>query len=131
MKKTHIAALIMMLAAAVILIMSSKNLSTYATFTSAGQSEARVKVVGQLSLEDPMTYDPEKDANYFTFFMKDEEDQKRKVVLREPKPRDFERSEEIVVTGRMNDQDEFEADEILLKCPSKYKEEELALRKSG
>lgn len=131
MKKTHIAALIMMLAAVVILIMSSKNLSTYATFSSASQVEARVKVVGQLSLEDPMTYDPEKDANYFAFYMKDEEDQKRKVVLREPKPRDFERSEQIVVTGRMNAQNEFEADEILLKCPSKYKDEELALRKSG
>lgn len=121
----------MMIAGIVVLVLSSKNLSTYATFEMASESERRVKVVGLLSLEDPMTYNPEKDPNFFSFYMKDEDGEKSKVILREPKPRDFERSESIVVTGKMNDSNEFEADEILLKCPSKYKEEELALRKSG
>jgi len=78
-----------------------------------------------------MIYDPEKDANYFSFYMIDDNNDKRQVAIREAKRYDFERSEKIVVTGKMNAEGVFEASEMLLKCPSKYKEEELALRKQA
>jgi cytochrome c-type biogenesis protein CcmE len=131
MKKSHIIALVMMAAAIVILIISSKDLSSYSNFTSAASKASRVKIVGHLSIDNPVEYRPEVDPNQFSFYMKDEENTVKKVILKQSKPRDFERSEQIVVTGKMNGNDEFEADEILLKCPSKYKEQELALRNKG
>lgn len=121
----------MMAAAIVILIVSSKDLSTYSNFTSAEANGSRVKIVGHLSIDHPIEFKPEVDPNRFSFYMKDEQSIVKKVVLNQSKPRDFERSEQIVVTGRMKDSEEFVADEILLKCPSKYKEEELALRNKG
>lgn len=121
----------MMAAAIVMLTMSSKDLSTFSTFAKAELDGERVKVSGQLSKSDPMVYDPEVDANYFSFYMIDDNDDKRKVAIRESKRYDFERSEKIVVTGKMNDDGVFEASEMLLKCPSKYKDEELALRKQA
>lgn len=129
MKKTHIIAILMLVVAAVTLVISSKDLSTYSTFQMAENSGNRVKVVGTLSLADPIVYAPEVDPNSFTFYMLDQEGLKRKVTLTQPKPRDFERAEQVVVTGRAAD-GEFTANEILMKCPSKYKDEELALRKS-
>ena len=42
-----------------------------------------------------------------------------KVVLHKTKPQDFERSEQIVIIGKMEGE-EFHANEILMKCPSKY-----------
>ena len=130
MKKIHIAALITMLFATALLVMSSKDISSYATFDIAEKSQNRVKIVGQLDKSVETYYNPEKDPNYFSFNMVDVNGKIKKVVLNEPKPRDFELSEQIVVSGRMKDQ-EFLADEILLKCPSKYKDEELALRNQG
>ena len=40
------------------------------------------------------------------------------------KPRDIERSEKIVITGRMEGE-VFKASKILMKCPSKYVEGEM------
>ena len=57
----------------------------------------------------------------FTFYMIDNNGTESKVVLRSTKPQDFERSEKIVIIGKMEG-DHFEASKILLKCPSKYTE---------
>ncbi|MFN5363918.1 MAG: cytochrome c maturation protein CcmE [Bacteroidota bacterium] len=46
------------------------------------------------------------------------------------KPQDFERSESIVLTGEMSG-DVFQASEMLLKCPSKYKDQEVYVREKG
>ncbi|MFN7313197.1 MAG: cytochrome c maturation protein CcmE [Bacteroidota bacterium] len=42
-------------------------------------------------------------------------------MYRAPEPADFDRSEKIVIIGKMNGET-FEASKILLKCPSKYNE---------
>ncbi len=118
----------MIVAAIVTLVITSKDLSSYSTFDMAESSGSKAKVVGNLSLTDPIEYNPEENPNFFSFYMIDQSGDKKKVVLNEPKPQDFERSEQIVVTGKMSEMDEFYASEILLKCPSKYKDEELALR---
>ena len=49
------------------------------------------------------------------------------VVLHAGKPQDFERSEQIVLTGQMAN-DRFEASDMLLKCPSKYNDQEIYVR---
>jgi cytochrome c-type biogenesis protein CcmE len=72
-------------------------------------------------------YDPMKDPNYFSFYIRDENKVLKKVIRRAPKPQDFELSEKIVVTGKLVG-DTFEASDILMKCPSKYKNEEIATK---
>ncbi|HRD06890.1 MAG: cytochrome c maturation protein CcmE [Saprospiraceae bacterium] len=130
MNKTTILALLMIVAAAVIFMNASKDVSTYANFNEAITSGSRVKVVGVLAREKPMEYNPEKNPNIFKFYMKDNKGEERQIVLSKAKPQDFERTEQIVVTGSMKGED-FYADEILVKCPSKYKQEEITLRKSS
>jgi len=130
MKKIHIIILGIMLLGVGLLISASKDISTYATFNTAEMQQNRVKVAGQLVKDKEMHYNPEKDPNYFSFYLEDPDGKVNKVVLDQPKPQDFEMSEQVVVTGVM-EEDTFMADEILLKCPSKYKDEEIAIRKNG
>jgi cytochrome c-type biogenesis protein CcmE len=53
--------------------------------------------------------------------------EEKKVVLNAAKPQDFELSEQIVITGKMKG-DEFHASDLLMKCPSKYKDEEIYIK---
>ena len=105
----------------------SKAVSTYASFNIAAKSGQSSKIVGQLAKDKPMVYDAENKPNEFSFYMKDNEGLVKQVILNKPKPQDFEMSEQIVVTGKMKG-DVFEAHEILMKCPSKYKDEEIAIK---
>ncbi len=127
MKKTHILAIIMIGLAIVLLTMAAGDMGTYSTFAEAEMSTEKVKINGQLSKDKELYYNPEKDPNYFSFFLKDTEGAERKVVLMAAKPQDFERSEQIVVTGKMKGQ-EFIAYDMLMKCPSKYKDEEIYIK---
>ena len=56
------------------------------------------------------------------FTMIDGRGEKRTVMLNKSKPQDFERSESVVIIGKATG-DNFHASEMLMKCPSKYKEE--------
>lgn len=127
MKKIHLVAMIMIGIAIAMLTMAAEDMSTYANFKEASNSGETVKVVGQLSLDKEIYYEPTKDPNYFSFFMTDITGETRKVVLKDEKPQDFEHSEQVVVTGSM-EEDTFMARSILLKCPSKYKDEEIYLQ---
>lgn len=127
MKKIYIIAIIMVGVAIAMLTSAANDMSTYATFADAEQSGERVKIAGQLAKDKEMHYDPEVDPNYFSFYIKDAEGDERKVVLLSEKPQDFELSEQIVLTGSMKG-DEFVATDMLMKCPSKYKEEEVYIK---
>ncbi len=113
--------------AVTLLVSASKDMSSYATFSQAMQSSSAVKVVGTLSKDKEMYYNPAEDPNYFSFYIQDMDGEVKKVVLHEAKPQDFELSEQIVVTGKMRD-DTFMASSLLMKCPSKYKDEEISVR---
>ena len=54
---------------------------------------------------------------------------KTKVIFRNSKPTDLEKSERIVMQGKMQ-ADYFECKDILLKCPSKYKDDQKQLEKT-
>ncbi len=127
MKKMYIIAIVMVGVAIAMLTSAADDMSTYATFEDAMQSGERVKIAGQLSKDKEMYYNPEEDPNYFSFFLKDEVGEERKVVLLSEKPQDFELSEQIVLTGSMKGA-EFVATDMLMKCPSKYKEEEVYIK---
>lgn len=127
MKKSHILAIIIVAVAIGILISASQDVTTYSNFAQAAQNGEKVKLIGQLVKDRPVDYNPERDPNYMAFFLKDETGHVRQVVLRAAKPQDFERSESIVLTGQMQGET-FEAADMLLKCPSKYKDEEIYVR---
>ena len=119
--------IVLIAAGVVMLISASKDLSTYSTFSQVKKSGEASKVVGVLSKDKPMYYDAEKDPNLFTFYMKDQQGEEHQVTLLAAKPQDFELSEQIVATGSFVD-DSFVASSILMKCPSKYKNEEVLVR---
>ncbi len=128
MKSKYIIIAILIAVSIGALISIASDMSAYASFAMAEQNQdQKFQVVGYLSKDKEMTYDPEVDPNYFSFYMKDKKDLERKVVLLDAKPQDFERSEEIVVTGQMKGK-EFHASKMLMKCPSKYTEEEVQLK---
>lgn len=123
MKKTHI---ILLIAVAVViagLLTMMKDLSTYDTIASARKKEGRfVHLITRLDKSAPVVYDPVKDPNFLSFHALDSLGGRTRVVYRNAKPTDFERSERIVMKGRMNGE-VFECNEIVLKCPSKYKDD--------
>lgn len=122
MKKVHIIIIALIAVAIGAIISTYGDASTYEGFaTAAANPEKEYHVVGTLNKEKPRVYDPKVDANLFTFYLKDERGVESKVVYRAPEPADFERSEKIVIIGKMNGET-FEASKILLKCPSKYNE---------
>ncbi len=120
----------MIIISAIILITAVGDMSTYATLEAAKKSGDRVKIAGVLAKNKPMEYNPEKDPNWFSFYLTDTENKTEKVILLKPKPQDFERSEQVILTGSYEN-GIFVADEVLTKCPSKYKDEEIALRKKS
>jgi cytochrome c-type biogenesis protein CcmE len=120
MKKIHIIAIVIIAIAIGALIATLGNTSTYSDFTEATQNpDTEYHVVGKLNKEKPTEYNPVINADEFTFYMYDNKGMEKKVVLHKTKPQDFERSEQIVIIGKMEGQ-EFHANEILMKCPSKY-----------
>ena len=120
MKKTHIIAIVLIAVAIGAILTTLNNTSTYADFKEAQESpDNEYHIVGKFDKEKENVYDPQKDANVFTFYMIDNKGEERKVVLHKNKPQDFERSEQIVLIGKMQGQ-EFHASDILMKCPSKY-----------
>lgn len=120
MKKSHIIGIILIAVAIGAILTTLSNTSTYASFTEASKSpESEFHVVGKLDKDKESVYDPKTDANVFMFYMKDNDGVEKKVVLHKSKPQDFERSEQIVLIGKVEG-DEFHASDILMKCPSKY-----------
>lgn len=130
MKKIYILAALSVIAGITLLISAAGDMSTYSSFREATSSGDKVKVVGQLAKDREMYYNPSENPNYFSFFVTDNNGDVRKVVLNAAKPQDFELSEQIVVTGKMKG-DDFHASELLMKCPSKYKDEEVYLKGAG
>lgn len=128
MKNIYIVAILMILGAIGFLLVAAGDVSSYANFTEAAQNHGnRVKITGTLVKDKDMVYRPEIDPNHFSFYLKDVQGIEKQVVFKGAKPQDFERSEQIVLTGYMHDE-LFIATDILLKCPSKYKEEEISFR---
>ncbi len=131
MKKTHIIGIVVIAVAIAIIISTAGDAGSYVTFSEARslsekQVDKMVHVVGELpksSTGEILGMD-ESEKVSFVFELVDEDQNRCKVYYNEPKPVDFERSEKVVVVGKMAG-DVFVADKILMKCPSKYVEDEI------
>ena len=124
MKKIQIIFLVTIAAAiAYLMVTMSKDLTTYDTIVSAKQKQGKyIHLIGRLDRSRPIEYDPVKDPNYLSFYAVDSLGGQTKVIYHNTKPAELEMSERIVMRGKMNG-DIFECKEILLKCPSKYKDD--------
>ncbi|MDB4924577.1 cytochrome c maturation protein CcmE [Mucilaginibacter sp.] len=126
MKKSSIFGLIVIAIAIAVIISVYSTSSTYGSFKDAKSADTELHIVGHLNKQKQLFYDATKDANYFSFYMKDNKGEECKVVFTGSKPQDFERSEQIVLTGQMRG-DEFHASKILMKCPSKYTQDKVEI----
>ena len=130
MKKIHI---IILGAIAVIiagLLTMMKDLTTYDSIASAKQKEGKyVHLIAKLDKTKPIEYDPVKDPNYLSFYAVDSLGNETKVIYLNSKPNEFEHSERIVLKGKMQGE-VFACKEILLKCPSKYKDDPTQQKKN-
>ncbi len=129
MKRTHIIILIGIASLIVGLLVYSVDFSTYDTIASAQQKPGKfVHLIAKLDHSKPIEYDPIKNPNYVSFYAVDSLGGSTRVVYHNSKPGDLEKSERIVLKGNMQT-DHFECKEILLKCPSKYKDDPKQLNK--
>lgn len=133
MKRLHIILLVFIAISIGLLVSFMGNLSTYETIASARQKEGKsVTIIAKLDNSQPIEYNPVKDPNYLSFHIQDTLGNRAKVVYHYGKPYDMEKAERIVLKGKMNG-DVFEItqkDGILIKCPSKYKDDPAAARKN-
>jgi len=134
MKTTHILLLIVIAVAIGVIVSLTGSTSSYVTFNEAielaksGDND-KIHVVGKIKKNtsgkiEGMEYFPQMDPNYFKFQLVDTTHTEMSVVYGNPKPADFERSEQIVIIGSVKN-NVFVADKILMKCPSKYTEKEV------
>jgi cytochrome c-type biogenesis protein CcmE len=123
MKKIHIVLLVLIAGTIAVLISFMGNLSTYDTVQTALKKKGRVvSIIAKLNRNQPIEYDAVKNPNYLSFTAYDSLGSNMKVIYRKEKPTNLEHSERLVLKGRMGD-DHFECTEILMKCPSKYKDD--------
>ena len=133
MKKLHIIILVLIAVSIAVLISFMGNLSTYETIASARQKSGKtVTIIARIDKAQPIEYDPARDPNYLSFHISDTLGNTAKVVYHFEKPYDLEKAERITLKGQMNG-DVFEItrkDGILLKCPSKYKDDPNAAKEA-
>src|SRR6185437_10357776 len=126
MKKLHLVILILIFASVAVLVSFMGNLSTYETIASARQKAGKtVTIIARLDNRQPIEYDPVRNPNYLSFHISDTLGNTARVVYHFEKPYDLEKAERITLKGKMEG-DVFEItrkDGILLKCPSKYKDD--------
>lgn len=130
MKKTHIAALVLIAAAIAVLISFMGDVTTYDTIAEAKQKPGKaVTLIAKIDKSQPVQYDAVKNPNYLVFTALDTLGNSIKVVYHNPKPTDMEKSERIVLKGSVKN-DVFDCSSILIKCPSKYKDNPNAAKES-
>lgn len=132
MKKSHIIGIGIIAIAVMIIIITAGDASTYVSFREAraladNGNNKKIHVVGQLKKDtagEVIGVEPSPDKLSVSFIMLDNNMEEQTVFYKEPMPSDLLRSEQVVVIGSYQN-DLFIADNILLKCPSKYQEEEI------
>lgn len=134
MKKSHILFIVVIAAAIGILVSTAGDASTYVGFgeaykLAAAGNKKDIHVVGELTKDSSgkvTGIEQGADKVSFAFMLVDENGKQQKVEYDEPMPQDFTKSEKVVVIGRYQG-DVFKASKILLKCPSKYQEQNVSV----
>ena len=130
MKKIHIILLVLIAGSIAVLISFLKASTTYDTIETAMAKPGKfVHVIAKLDHNSPVEYDAINNPNFLKFTAVDSLGKSVKVIYRNAKPDNLEISERLVLKGSYRD-DHFECREIMMKCPSKYKDDVKAAAKS-
>lgn len=129
MKKSSIILIVIIAVAISMILVIYTDSSTYSNFTEAREKKTELYVVGVLNKEKELIYNPVEDANHFSFYMYDNDSTECQIIFKGSKPQDIERSEQIVLTGKMEG-NTFHASKILMKCPSKYNQDQMEVIES-
>lgn len=122
MKKTQIILLVLIAVSIAVMISFMGDVTTYDTVTSAKEKPGKfVHLIAKME-ENSLQYDPIKNPNFLSFTAVDSLGNRIKVVYNNTKPTDIEKSERLVLKGSVEG-DHFACRDILLKCPSKYKDD--------
>lgn len=154
MKQSALYLLLLVGTGLAILVSTLGESSSYVDFAEAAANpDQSYHVVGQLDRDFPLVYNPTQDANLLQFKLRDQKGLSMPVVYYGAKPQDFERSEQVVIIGKIvpgnsksgekgglnaentnaantnasntHTKTVFVADQILTKCPSKYTEDQV------
>ena len=96
-----------------------KTMTPYISFAEARQASGMVQVNGVLANKD---YVVKQDEQYLKFDLKDSNGEVMNVEYRGVIPGNFDQATSIVAIGRYQN-GTFAADQLLVKCPSKYQAE--------
>ena len=130
MKKFQIVLLLFITGAIAALISFMGTLTTYDTVETARNKPGKyVHLIAKLDHSQPIEYDAIKDPNYLSFTAIDSLGDAVRVIYLNAKPENLEVSERLVLKGAFKD-NYFECKEILMKCPSKYKDDLKASEKN-
>lgn len=125
MKKSHILAIIFIVVAIGAIVSTMYNADTYASFSEARLYPGKeFHIIGELQRHKPIEESVVAGSLVLSFHMKDNQGTEGQVVYFGNKPQDFEKSDQVVLIGRYED-DQFIASSLLLKCPSKYSPDDL------
>ena len=117
MKRKLIAGSVIVILAGIWLISSlSDSLTPYVSFAEARERGARVQVIGSI-VGSSVVYDT--DSLTLTFTARDETGDELPIVFKGTMPGNFDQAPKAVCIGTYRD-GRFHADELLLKCPSRY-----------
>lgn len=130
MKIKYIISILVIAVAITIVISMAGDASSYVSFSEARELSEKgfkksIHVVGALPKSASgkiVGIQESPDKLSFKFQMIDENGFKQQVLHANPVPTDFTKSEQVVIIGAYNGEN-FIAEKILLKCPSKYQEE--------
>lgn len=123
MKKFQIVLLLSIAAAIAVLVSFMGSLTSYDTVETARNKPGRfVHLIAKLDHTRPIEYDAIENPNYLSFTAVDSLGDQVKVIYHNAKPENLEVSERLVLKGSIKE-DYFECKEILMKCPSKYKDD--------
>ena len=96
-----------------------KTVTPYISFAEARRSSGLVQVNGVLADKE---YVMKQEEQYLSFRIKDDRGEVLPIEYRGVIPGNFDQATSIVAIGRYQD-GKFEADQLLVKCPSKYQAE--------
>jgi len=119
MKKSYIIGSIVVIAALVLALFSFKStLTSYVTIQEAIASEQHVQVAGIL-VKGSNRIDAA--TNMLIFELEEPDGDKMTIHYNRSKPANFENADKIVAVGKYDiNEAAFVANELLVKCPSKY-----------
>jgi cytochrome c-type biogenesis protein CcmE len=117
--KAIVALVLLVVATAIGVSSFKKSVTPYISFDEARRSHGLVQVNGMLADKQ---YVLKKDEQFLSFRLRDSKGQILPVQYRGVVPGNFDQATSIVAIGHYQD-DQFVAEQLLVKCPSKYQAE--------